>query len=92
MRLVAATLLLIALSLPVQAAHPGCTTSEATRIPATGTAGGSVFYLTSQCHDGCTAGVWVYQESNGEPGLQRDDSGRDDTMDGSCYKPDTRIV
>lgn len=88
MRLVATALLLVALSMPVQAVHQGCSTSTATQIEA----GDSDFYLTTQCPDGCTAGVWVYQESNGRGGLQRDDSGHDDTLDGACGKPDSRII
>ncbi|HUR69148.1 MAG TPA: hypothetical protein VM370_07860 [Candidatus Thermoplasmatota archaeon] len=43
------------------------------------------------CTLDCILSIWVYEESNGMPGLQRDDSGRDDTCGGQI-EADTNIL
>lgn len=42
------------------------------------------------CAMACSFSVWIYQESNGIPGLQRQDSVRDNTC-GGTIAPDTLI-
>jgi hypothetical protein len=43
-------------------------------LPAVGPGIGGVYVDNDVCQlDGCTFSLWIYQESNGIPGLQRDD-------------------
>lgn len=50
------------------------------------------YYLDSDlCQPECVASVWLYQESNGIGGLQRQDHVWDSTC-GGLIEPDTRIA
>ena len=57
--------------------------------PATAVAGHYVTY--DVCQPSCLASIWVYEESNGRSGLQRDDGYVDNTCHGMIY-PDTIVV
>ena len=67
--------LLIAVSLVAGAARAEeCETEEADVD--TGETPGGRYYVTNDCTpvvDGCLFSVWIYQESNGQDGLQRPD-------------------
>lgn len=76
MRLVLPLAILLALSLPAQAAH--CETWSTT--PAEIDAGG--YYVELDTCPMCIFSVWIYEESNGIEGLQRGDEIVDDTCHG----------
>ena len=43
-------------------------------VPDQGALGGDIYVDSDFCQlDGCAFSIWVYQETNGLPGLQRDD-------------------
>lgn len=101
LRAPALAFVLVALMLPTQA--QGCTTSEPT-ISLDMPQGQAYLVLAvagapspvsadGACRDhACTAGAWLYLESNHVTGLQRDDRGRDDTGDSLCYPPDQMVA
>lgn len=43
---------------------------------------GGLYVDNDLCQLDCVASVWIYQESNGIDGLQRNDAGADDTCGG----------
>lgn len=50
------------------------------------------YYLEADaCGAGCVASTWLYEESNGLPGLQRRDAAMDHTCAG-MQAPDTLVV
>ena len=74
---------------PADALDPRCTTSDPD-IDTRETTGRDQprFYVDL---DGTDA-VWIYEETNGIPGLQRGDSMKDDTFGGLCYAPDDIVL
>lgn len=68
-----------------------CEPSTSTPLVDTGTPDAARFYLAVECPLGpCVAAVWLYAESNGHGGLQRQDDHHDDTC-GGLIEPDTLI-
>lgn len=45
-----------------------CAEEDATTVE---TPAGTFYVVNEQCQPGCLFSIWVYQESNGHPGLQR---------------------
>lgn len=81
-------LLTLALALPALGA--GCEGTTSTTSTSQVVVGAGGFYVANDiCQPGCTFSIWIYQESNGVPGLQRGDTMRDDTCNGSAYDPDS---
>lgn len=76
----------LAIAIPAHADDPCYTTSTPTAtIPdATHQAGGDVYVMVDACNPtvDCFFSFWIYQESNGIPGLQRGDAYRSDVA--SC--------
>lgn len=50
-----------------------------------------VYVELDQCQPTCLISLWIYQESNGIPGLQRADAIRDDTC-GGILQPDVLLI
>jgi hypothetical protein len=74
-------LVALAFALPAGAGH--CEAYSTTQ-PDVDVAG--VYYVDEDCLDGCSVeilfSIWIYEESNGIPGLQRGDEHTDDTCHG----------
>lgn len=64
-----AILLAAVLALGVARADHGCQTTEPTATLETPV--GTYYVVNDACQPDCLFSVWIYQESNGEPGLQR---------------------
>lgn len=79
MRLLIVLALLLGATLAPPASACSATTSPATAIPLAV----ETFYVGTDQGD-----FYVYQEDNNMPGLQRWDSGRDDTCGGTAADPD----
>jgi hypothetical protein len=71
--------------LTTASAGGNCTTTEPTLTLETHA--GTYYVQNDLCQPGCLFSVWVYEESNGEPGLQRGDALCND--DGTCCDSDT---
>lgn len=83
--------LLVALSAPAIAEH--CTEPTSDEAELTTCVGGvePCFYVDNDsCQPECTFSLWIYQESNGYPGLQRGDEMEDGTCHG-MVEPDTIV-
>jgi hypothetical protein len=84
--------LVLALAGPVGAEH--CTTWSTSTSGAWGPfveAGGHYVFTDCWTYDPeCNLSFWIYEESNGIPGLQREDETHDDTCHGII--PGDRIV
>ena len=80
--LVVALLATLALAFPTQAATQCWTTSPAQSYttPAAATQAAHTYYVAIDSAP--NADVWIYEETNHLPGLQREDAGRDDV--GAC--------
>lgn len=84
--------LLAIFALLALAAPSGAQACQPTTSPAHVEAGGYyVFHDDSLCPGPCPFVVWIYQESNGHPGLQRNDDARDDTCGGQI-ESDTLLL
>jgi hypothetical protein len=78
MRALSLLALVAALAVPVEASH--CSMWETAR-PEVDVLG--LYYVDhDHCHPDCIDNVWVYEESNGIPGLQRGDEWYDNTCHG----------
>lgn len=80
-------LLAFALMLPqtglAQECEPSTSTTDETQTVITAETPAGTFYVaTDHCQPECIFSVWVFQESNGIDGLQRNDEVRDDTCGG----------
>lgn len=92
MKALVALLAVFALSSAAEAEH--CTTYSTT-TPNVGCGmynyeGTYPYYVDEDCCDPCLSSIWVYDESNGIPGLQRGDEVHDDTCHGMII-PDTIV-
>ena len=69
-----------AIAIPAHAADPCYTTSPAllTVPDTTGALGGDIYIDNDLCQFDCTFSIWIYQETNGIPGQQRQDEVRND--------------
>ena len=79
------TLSALAVAVPVSAATCATTTSNPEVHQ------GALYVDNDLCQPGCVLSIWIYEESNSIPGLQRQDSGRDDTCGGKI-DPDAQIL
>lgn len=91
MRAFLATLLVLAMTAAVADAEGTCNSYEADEEVDTGeTPGGRYYVDANPCDPGtCLYDVWIYQESNGEDGLQRGD---DVCWDGGCCGETDTII
>lgn len=82
--------ILISLMIPFAAAGDDyqCETSE-TDVDTGDTPAGRYYVVNDDCQPHCLFSVWVYQESNGQDGLQRGDQTMED--DGTWCEYDTIV-
>ena len=78
-RILLATALVVALAFTANAEHCTTWTTSAPEIDTT-IVGGSYYVENNRCDELCD--IWIYEESNGLPGLQREDEVVDDTCHG----------
>lgn len=86
--------LCLAFALLPETVAAGCETSTTTPLLDTGeTAAGQHYVVADDCSWWCVTGYmfWVYEESNGIPGLQRGDENVDDTC-GGAIRADTVVL
>lgn len=78
----AAILLLVALSAPAIAEHCTGPTAQEDAISTCVGVEPCFYYDNDSCEPECVFDLWIYQETNGIAGLQREDVYRDDTCHG----------
>lgn len=75
----------LGIAMPIGAEHCTTYTSAQPEVDAAG------YYVDNDPCFGCIFSIWIYQESNGIPGLQRGDEVYDDTCHG-MVSPDTIVM